>query len=259
MVCFSSRKNFGLGVVSGSLCMCALWCPSFGDPISSVYVGDDGGDVPQMMMTIVGWWTVMSDLVRRFCFTSDEYFRIRSRCAPCCGALRSSPDQWGFCLRASCDDGVAGAASELSGSVDSSSGGALGDIFPLPYLWRHPRKPRGKSARSRGRYQVRLRVAEWGRRLVDTLNEWYSSLSSAGTARKQAARRRRRSSGRGHPSSVKLSRLLDRLRSRVHHVCREYFGGKETNALDGNTIKLMMSEEFYGVLGGGSGGRTRFH
>ena len=137
--------------------------------------------------------------------------------------------RWWFC----------GAASE---AVDDESVGALGEIYPLPYLWSSARKPRGSSARSRARYQWKLRCLELGRAMINTLNEWYASLSSAAGA-SRSSRRKRRRRGRSGGARIHFNQLLNRLRSRVHHASRAFCsGGEDNDVVDGyKEVRKMMS------------------
>ena len=162
MVSFFSRDERVRGDCAASqLCLCGFCC--------------GGAATAGGFQLVAGWDDDMRKFILCFCFVDESVLEVKERCSSCCGELkRSSPDQWGLCER---DMECNGGAVPAPVSSDDSELGVLGALFPLPYLWRHPRKPRGVSARSRQRYQQKLRAVKWGRRMIDTLNEWFVTMA----------------------------------------------------------------------------------
>ena len=134
-------------------------------------------------------------------------------------------------------EGVTGESSELR---------SVGEIFPLPYLWASPRKPRGKSRRGRQRFLLKQRLVKLGQQLVDTLNQWYGSVKSS-RRRKRRGRQRTRwaAACRLQPH---LQRVFDSLRMKVRRSCCAGDGGGTATEYED------MGKDFYGVHSFGRGG-----
>lgn len=255
----SSRKTEVLGRVPVVPCDCGFCGPLNAKVVSCGEGGgggSDGGggggsvgqltsDVHQRILQLV------SDLC--FSYESVHILGIFSNRTPYCGVCGSSPDRLKIYKRDERDDGVA--AEVQSDTADDDGVGALGEIYPLPYLWSSARKPGGRSARSRARYHWKLHFMELGRSMIDTLNEWYASLSSAAGACRSARRKRRRR-GRTSGASTHYHQLLSRLRSRVHHASRAFCSGGEDDVVVDKNKEIPRDDEFYGVIRGRGGVET---
>ena len=194
-MCLSSRKTLVLGWASVVPCECDFCGPPAAKVVScregesGGSGGGGGGSVGQLTSDV---HQRVLHLVSDLCFSYFSVYILGDFCnrTPFCGVCGSSPDRLKIYER---EEGVDGGSVELqSEAVVDESVGALGEIYPLPYLWSSARKPRGSSARSRARYQWKLRCLELGRAMINTLNEWYASLSATAGASRSSRRKRRR-------------------------------------------------------------------